>query len=131
MSTEKFDKIKADVLVIVHKYKEKNPKGIPALVMFVISCVNELIELVESSRAVAKDAKKETVCAAIAYAYKEVDPDLPWIPGVIENKIEAWFLDDIVPMLIDWFVDKYNDKGIFDKSEDETKEITTDVSPTE
>ena len=111
-----FDPIKTQVLAIIKKYKGSgSPKGFAAVFTFLFSVTAEFVELVETSWAVVKTAKLETVVEAVKFAYAEVNPDLPWIPEPFETKLETWLLDQAVPAFVNWIVAKYNAKGIFIK----------------
>ena len=109
----KFDAIKQETLDVVNKFKAQAKPGWAGLFGFIFGATGDMVEVVEASTAVVKDAKKETVVEAIKYAYNELNPDLPWIPEPFETKIEEWILDNGVPVLIDWLVGVFNDKGIF------------------
>ena len=126
----KWEAIRGEVLDIVSKWKtayaENPPSGVLGTLIFVFqflfSAVGDFVELVEASQAVVKEAKKETVIEAFQYAYRQVDPDLPWIPEPFETKLENWILESAMPTFIDWIVGKYNEKGVFTHG-DETSEI--------
>ena len=121
MSEELFDKVKAETLDIVNKWKESRPKKWHEFFTFTYHVADDLIQLVEVSKDIVNGPdKKATVVEAVKYAYNEVDPDLPWIPEPIESKIEKWMLENGVPTLIDFLVSRYNKYGVFNKNEDGT-----------
>lgn len=118
--SSKFDPIKEQVLAIAKKYGAQNPSNWMDFFKFTYDVTGELIELVEYSSSIVKENKKETVIEALQYAYNEIDPDLPWIPEPIESQIENFVLDNAVPVLIDWIVDTFNSRGVFDHDSDST-----------
>jgi len=113
-----FDLIKVEVEDILRQYRETKPNSLLEFFQFSYAIADEFMTLVEVSKDIIAGAdKKATVIEAVRYAYIEVDPNLPWIPAYIENKIEKWFLSSGLPALIDFLVAKYNKHGIFKKSE--------------
>lgn len=143
-SAPKWEALRNEVLGIVSAWKTakntENPSGIVGNLTFafkfIYSASNDLVELVETSQAIMKADKKETVVEAIKYAYTEINPDLPWIPEPFETQLENWILDSALPPFIDWMVNMFNEKGIFSHDDaeseatDETSEISVGVSPT-
>lgn len=117
----KFNAIRKEVMDVVEKYKAAGkPKGFMEVFKFLFGVTGDLVEIAEVSAELVKTDKKETVIAAVQYAYTQLDPDLPWIPEPFETKIETWFLEHAVPAFIDWIVDRYNAKGIFSHGDGNT-----------
>lgn len=115
---EKFAAIEKEVMDVIDLYNEAGrPSGFYEIFKFLFNSASELIEIVEASSEVLKDAKKETVIEAVKFIYGKIDPDLPWIPEPFETKIEDWVINHVISSFIDWVVSKYNDKGIFSHSE--------------
>lgn len=113
---EELQPIKTEVLAVVKKYKQAGcPNTFLGVFSFLFSSTSSFVELVETCGKIVKTAKKETVVAAVQFAYAEMNPNLPWIPEPFESKIEGWLLKDLGPAFIDWIVAKYNEKGVFHK----------------
>jgi len=88
---------------------------------FTLEAVRELIEFAEEATAGVRSVgkiKKEYVVDAVKALYKHVDPDIPWIPAIIEGWIENAVLDKVVPEMIDWVVEQYNRLGFFKKGDE-------------
>ena len=58
--------------------------------------------------------KKEVVMSTVKEIYKEVNPDLPWIPEPFESMIENLFLEKALDAFIDFIVAKYKETKIFE-----------------
>lgn len=119
-----FDEIKEGVEKLTAewkaKYAEENPSGLVATLLFVFtflfSAVDDIIKLVEESNTLLNapsEVKQDIAIEGFQTAYREVNPDLPWIPEPFETKLENWILDSALPAFIKWAVGKYNENGTF------------------
>jgi len=70
----------------------------------VLTAAGTAIEIAETFTGLSGEEKKAFVLEVIKKAYKEIDPDIPWIPGFIETPIENFLLDNLLPPLIDYLV---------------------------
>lgn len=74
-----------------------------------------IISAYDSAKAIfAKDVDQEKVTAMAQYIYCAVDPNLPFIPEFIENKVEKWIIIELaIPLAVNsaWeAVQNYIDK---------------------
>lgn len=71
----------------------------------IVTAVKTACEIAEQFTGLPGNEKKAFVCEVVKKAYKEVDPDIPLIPGFIETPIENYVLDNLVPPLIELIID--------------------------
>lgn len=57
--------------------------------------------------------KKEVVLSTVKDIYKKVNPDIPWIPEPFETMMEDIMMDKALSAFVDFIVDTYKDKGLF------------------
>ena len=62
------------------------------------------IEIAEQFTGLGGAEKKEFALEVIKKAYREIDPDIPWIPAFIETPIENFLLNNLLPPLVDYLV---------------------------
>lgn len=70
----------------------------------VLVAAGTAIEIAEQFTGLDGKEKKEFVLEVVKKAYREIDPDLPWIPAFIETPIENFLLNNLLPPLIDYLV---------------------------
>ena len=70
----------------------------------ILTSVKTAAEIAETFVGVPGDEKKAFVIEVIGKAYREVDPNLPWIPEPFETWIENYVLGNLVPAAIDLLV---------------------------
>lgn len=58
------------------------------------------MELVNEIKSMSGEEKKQFVISAFKMAYKKANPDLPWVSGKVEESIEDYFLDTLLPAII-------------------------------
>ena len=71
----------------------------------IITAVRTAAEIAEQFTGLPGDEKKAFVVDVIRKAYKEVDPDIPYLPNFIEGYVEDYILDNLVPSVIELIVD--------------------------
>lgn len=71
----------------------------------IITAVRTASEIAEQFTGLPGDEKKAFVVEVIGKAYKEVDPNIPWVPEPVETWVEGYVLDNLVPHLIELIVD--------------------------
>lgn len=86
------------------------------IIKFVMDNVGICVEFAqEATKSISGlgEQKKKFVCDTIRTIYKEANPNLPYIPEPFETMLENFLLNHVVPVMIDWIVAKYKEKGIF------------------
>lgn len=71
----------------------------------IITAVRTASEIAEQFTGLPGDEKKAFVVEVVKKAYKEVDPNLPWIPEPVETWVENYVLNNLVPSVIELIVD--------------------------
>jgi hypothetical protein len=74
---------------------------------------SKLVEAVEAVQGVSGLQKKAVVMSAVRDIYKRVNPDIPWIPAPFETMVEDIMMDKALGAFVDFSVDKYKDKSLF------------------
>ena len=69
-----------------------------------LTAAGTAIEIAEQFTGLPGGEKKAFVLEVIKKAYKEVDPDIPWIPSFVETPIENFILNNLLPPLVDYLV---------------------------
>ncbi len=65
------------------------------------SAVKAFMEIASDVKEATGEEKKQFVIEAFQWTYRELDPDIPWLPDFIENPLEEYLLDSLVPGLIE------------------------------
>lgn len=76
----------------------------------IITAVKTACEIAEQFTGLPGDEKKAFVVDVIGKAYREVDPDIPYLPNFIEGYVEDYILDNLVPAVINLLVDATSGK---------------------
>lgn len=71
----------------------------------VVKAVRVAMEIAETTVGLPAGDRKAFVVAVIRKAYREVDPNIPWVPEPIETWIENYVLDNLVPAAIELVID--------------------------
>lgn len=71
----------------------------------ILTAVRTAAEIAEQFTGLPGDEKKDFVVEVIRKAYREVNPDVPWIPEPFETWVENYILDNLVPSVIELIVD--------------------------
>jgi hypothetical protein len=94
----------------------KNQEGgfeLTEIASFTFEVGSKLVEVVEGVQGISGPQKKEAVMSAVKDIYKKVNPDIPWIPEPFETMLEDIMIDKALGAFVDFIVDKYKDKGLF------------------
>lgn len=70
----------------------------------ILTAVRVAVEIAETVTTLDGPGKKAFVVEVIEKAYREVDPDIPWVPNLIENYIEDYVLKNLVPAVIELII---------------------------
>jgi hypothetical protein len=107
--------IKGDIDELMERYKEYQKGGFKfnEIATFTFEAGSKLVEAVENVQEISGAQKKEVVLSTVKDIYKTVDPDIPWVPEPFETWIEDFLLDRALDAFIDFIVQKYKDKSIF------------------
>ena len=76
----------------------------------IITAVKTACEIAEQFTGLPGDEKRAFVVDVIGKAYREVNPNVPWIPEPFETWVENYVLDNLVPAVIDLLVDATSGK---------------------
>lgn len=108
--------IKEDIDELIEGFKEHKKDGFTLFEIskFTFDTGSRLVEAVENVEGIPGTQKKEVVMSTVKEIYKEVNPDLPWIPEPFESMIENVFLEKALDAFIDFIVAKYKEMKIFE-----------------
>jgi hypothetical protein len=104
-----------DIDVITANFAKHQEGGfqLTEIASFTFEVGSRLVEAVEGVQGVSGPQKKEVVLSAVKDIYKKVNPDIPWIPEPFETMMEDIMMDKALSAFVDFIVDKYKDKGLF------------------
>ena len=107
--------IQQDIDVITADFAKHQEGGfqLTEIASFTFEVGSRLVEVVEGVQGVSGPQKKEVVLSAVKDIYKKVNPDIPWIPEPFETMMEDIMMDKALSAFVDFIVDKYKDKGLF------------------
>jgi len=71
----------------------------------ILTAVRTAAEIAEQFTGLSGDEKKAFVVEVVKKAYREVDPDIPVLPGFLERPLENYVLDNLVPYVIELIID--------------------------
>lgn len=71
----------------------------------IVTAVKTACEIAEQFTGLPGDEKEKFVVEVIGKAYREVNPNVPWIPEPFETWIENYVLDNLVPSVVKLLVD--------------------------
>ncbi len=108
--------IKEDIDRMLKNFMEYSKEGftIKEIAKFTFDTGTSLVEAIENVEGVPGPQKKEVVMSVVKDIYKEVNPDLPWIIEPFESMLENLFLENALDAFIDYIVDNYKARGIFE-----------------
>jgi hypothetical protein len=115
----------------IEKFRVSSEDGftVTEVAGLVLSVGADLVEAVQNVQGLSGSEKKETVKSVIRGIYDDIDPNLPWIPEFIENRLEDTLLGPVLDGFIDVIVGKYQDIGFFGgqvKAEGEAEQFSND-----
>jgi len=107
--------IESDINKVINTFETYKEDGftISEVAKFVFEAGTELVEAVEDVEGLTGAQKKEFVQITVKDIYKEVNPDIPWIPEPFETMLENILLDQSLDKFIDFIVKRYKKKGVF------------------
>ena len=107
--------IQQDIDVITANFAKHQEGGfqLTEIANFTFDVGSRLVEVVEGVQGISGPQKKEVVLSAVKDIYKKVNPDIPWIPEPFETMMEDIMMDKALSAFVDFIVDKYKDKGLF------------------
>jgi hypothetical protein len=108
--------MKKDIDELVKKFQRYGEGGfqVTEIAKFSFEAGTKLVEAVENIQGVPGPQKKEVVISSVKDIYKRVGPDIPVIPEPFETWMEDLLLEKALGEFIDFVVDKYKEKGIFE-----------------
>jgi hypothetical protein len=108
--------IKEDIDRLLKDFMDYSKDGfkIKEIAKFTFDTGTSLVEAIENVEDVPGPKKKEVVMSVVNDIYKEVNPDLPWIIEPFETMFENLILEKALDAFIDYIVDNYKSKGIFE-----------------
>jgi len=107
--------IKEDIDELVKSFEKYKEGGfqVTEILKFTFEAGTKLVESVENVQGISGEQKKEVVVSSVKEIYKQVNPDIPYIPEPFETWMENLLLDRALNEFIDFIVGKYKEKGIF------------------
>jgi hypothetical protein len=107
--------IQRDIEIITASFAKHQEGGfqLTEMASFTFEVGSKLVEVVEGVQGISGAQKKEVVMSAVKDIYKKVNPDIPWIPEPFETMAEDIMIDKALGAFVDFIVDKYKDKGLF------------------
>ena len=107
--------IKEDIDELVKRFDKYKEGGfqVTEILKFTFEAGTKLVESVENVQGISGEQKKEVVVSSVKEIYKQVNPDIPYIPEPFETWMENLLLDRALNEFIDFIVGKYKEKGIF------------------
>jgi hypothetical protein len=107
--------IHKDIDALVDSFLRKKDEGfqITEIASFAFEAGAQLVEAVEGVEGISGGQKKAVVVSTVKDIYRKVNPDIPYIPEPFETMLEDIMIDKALSAFIDFIVDKYKSKGIF------------------
>ncbi len=118
--TKNIDEIKKEIEIDINQLEKDfikyNEDGfqLTEIAKFTFEAGARLVEAVENVQGISGQQKKEVVMSSVKEIYKKINPDIPMIPEPFETMTEDMMLDKALDAFIDFIVNKYNDKRIFE-----------------
>lgn len=81
----------------------------------ILVAVQTACEIAEGFMGVPGPEKKKFVCEVVEKAYREVEPDIPWVPEPVETWVENYILKNLVPYAVDMLVNATKGKTNINK----------------
>lgn len=109
-------KIIQDVDALTKEFAEYQKDGLKAdeVIKFILEAATKLVETVEDAGGIPGAQKKELVISSVKDIYWKINPNIPFLPDVVETPLEKWLLDLALPPFIDFIVGTFEKKGIFE-----------------
>jgi hypothetical protein len=117
--TKTFEEVKGeiqqDIDILTASFAKHQEGGfqLTEIASFTFDVGSRLVEVVEGVQGISGAQKKEVVMSAVKDIYKKVNPDIPWIPEPFETLLEDIVIDKALSAFVDFIVEKYKDKGLF------------------
>jgi hypothetical protein len=107
--------IRKDIDTLIDSFMRYKAEGfqITEIASFAFEAGAQLVEAVEGVQGISGEQKKAVVVSTVKDIYKKVNPDVPYIPEPFETMMEDIMIDKALSAFIDFIVDKYRSKGIF------------------
>lgn len=95
---------KVDELSLLYTDYNKNGFKMNEVVQFIVTCMMELVQVVQMYENIPNSKKYLAVMDAMEKLYMSHNPNIPWIPEPFETMLENMLLDYVVPALYKSFV---------------------------
>jgi hypothetical protein len=107
--------IQQDIEALTVSFAKHHEGGfqLTEIASFTFEVGSKLVEAVEGVQGISGPQKKAVVMSAVKDIYKQVNPDIPWVPEPFETMVEDIMIDKALSAFVDFIVDKYKDKGLF------------------
>jgi hypothetical protein len=102
-----------DVLTASFAKHQEGGFQLTEIASFTFEVGSKLVEVVEGVQGISGLQKKEAVMSAVKDIYKKINPNIPWVPEPFETMLEDIMMDNALSAFVDFIVDKYKDKGLF------------------
>jgi hypothetical protein len=107
--------IRKDIDALVASFMKYKAEGfqVSEIASFTFEAGSQLVEAVQGVEGISGEQKKAVVVSTVKNIYKKVNPNVPYIPEPFETMLEDIMIDKALDAFIDFIVDKYKSKGIF------------------
>jgi hypothetical protein len=114
---EEFDEAYEKIEVVIEAIKDSLEDGFQ--LKDVVLWAPHTIEIFELAQEMFDEVTPEKITALTQYVYWAVDPDLPWVPDWIEDKVEKWAVIELaLPLAVNavWEAIKKKDEKDAEKA---------------
>jgi hypothetical protein len=107
--------IRKDIDALVASFMKYKAEGfqVSEIASFTFEAGSQLVEAVQGVEGISGEQKKAVVVSTVKNIYKKGNPNVPYIPEPFETMLEDIMIDKALDAFIDFIVDKYKSKGIF------------------
>jgi hypothetical protein len=108
------DDIKEDIDRLRKTFKDYNEDGfqLSEIAKFTFESGSSLVEALNNVDTINGEEKKIIVKTTVREMFDEINTNNPWIPDLIEDKLENFLLETALDSFIDFTVKKGREKGI-------------------
>lgn len=92
---------------------KQNDSGNLEVMGFIFQAIKEAVDIAKNASDLTGPDKKKLVVENITQFYHDLDPDLPLVGGFLETRIEKFFLDHILPGIIEFLIKIYKEKNVW------------------
>ena len=113
MAELKAKEIAAEIRPIIEKITAQN------YTMAVMDAVGVAMKIAADYKETTGAQKKQFVISAVQLAYKEVNPDIPYLEGMTEDIFETYLVEKLIPATIEIIWKQYGNKILIGSKKEE------------